>query len=374
MLWARTDATGTMALFSSGDARPGKSFNLKVVRGRFGFMGFARDIFDKGPEVVDGNWHHFAVTFDGTTVKLFLDGAQIAQDQRSLSTGSSMGWLGRSNHEGVFEDRWNGDLRDLRVYEVALPDEQLRAVCDEQLRAMYEAPAAADDQAQSVKAAADEQVVGAVDEDSQSLSATSMLPASDSSEPAASSATAPAPRPPRELPARRVPLWQVSSEDSALLRTFWEVDARKLTSSHKEAVSPPFDLPFELCPAREGQFKMYIRPTAVHAQRGGASFGRANGKGGVFLRCLDSAEKELDLALTFQISVGLQLKDGDPPRGPIRHDFSRRATCGLPEAKGEWEFKKYVDKETQMFVVCLEVIRGDAPAKGQDRVVHAEEV
>lgn len=141
---------------------------------------------------------------------------------------------------------------------------------------------------------------------------------------------------------------------SQVYRIWWTVDARKLKSSDREAVSPGFALGFP----RPVQFKMVIRPSAVHGSRGGASFKKAKGKGSVELRCLEQVERGRDPPLNFRIAVGSGRNFGEAPRGPVRHDFSERATCGLPDNLKEWDFSRHVDHETQMLSICLEILGG----------------
>merc|ERR1740139_242366 len=136
------------------------------------------------------------------------------------------------------------------------------------------------------------------------------------------------PKDPAEPPVPREPVLQRAlSVNTSVFRVTWTVDARKLKSTDREAVSPPFELSF----TREVQFKMVIRPKAVNEQRGGASFKKAKGKGSVWLRCLDEVDRDMNPVVTFRIAVGARQQHREEPRGPVRHDFSDRAICGLPE-------------------------------------------
>lgn len=148
------------------------------------------------------------------------------------------------------------------------------------------------------------------------------------------------------------------SVTSQVYRVRWTVDARKLKTSDREAVSPLFELSF----SQPVQFKMVIRPKCVHELRGGASFKKAKGKGTVEMRCLEKVGASANPVVTFRIAVGSGSSSDEPPRGPVRHDFSERAICGLPEAMKEWDFAKHVDPDDNTFVVCLEILSGAAAA------------
>merc|ERR1712187_757942 len=115
-------------------------------------------------------------------------------------------------------------------------------------------------------------------------------------------------------------------------RICWTVDARKLRGNDKQAVSPPFDLSFGTR-LPNVTFKMMIYPKIIHAEKGGASFKKARGKGHIQLKC----ESELPAGsakVSFCLSIGSK-NSMKTPRGPVFHDFSSSAVCGLSE---EWDF------------------------------------
>eukprot|EP00933_Yihiella_yeosuensis_P081163 TRINITY_DN94711_c0_g1_i1.p1 TRINITY_DN94711_c0_g1~~TRINITY_DN94711_c0_g1_i1.p1 ORF type:complete len:430 (+),score=88.61 TRINITY_DN94711_c0_g1_i1:62-1351(+) len=143
------------------------------------------------------------------------------------------------------------------------------------------------------------------------------------------------------------------SAQSGCSRVHWTVDARKLKGNDKQAVSPPFELSFGN-QHPDVTFKMMIYPKSTSDTKGGASFKRSKGHGFVQLKC----EAELSHALanvSFRISIGSQEKQ-QPFRGPVSHNFSKNAVCGLPKETEEWDFSTVVDPDSQTFVVCLEIV------------------
>mmetsp|Transcript_28630 Transcript_28630/g.62291 ORF Transcript_28630/g.62291 Transcript_28630/m.62291 type:complete len:493 (+) Transcript_28630:156-1634(+) len=139
---------------------------------------------------------------------------------------------------------------------------------------------------------------------------------------------------------------------SCIYRVRWTVDARKLVSTDREHVSPAFDLSF----AGPVKFKMLMRPKVMSDEKGGQSFKKARGRGKVLLRCVEDLDSNAAKpVVTFRIAVGNPHKQAIP-RGPVRHDFSEKPICGLPEEIQQWDFTKAVDKSTHTFVVCLEVL------------------
>ena len=69
-----------------------------------------------------GEWAHVAVTFDGTTARLYLNGQEIGSGAFSLGNGATTGLrIGSYNNNSP---TFNGDLDEVRIYNRALtPDE-----------------------------------------------------------------------------------------------------------------------------------------------------------------------------------------------------------------------------------------------------------
>lgn len=160
---------------------------------------------------------------------------------------------------------------------------------------------------------------------------------------------------PARIPKPRAPVLQRAfSVNSAIFRIHWTVDAKVLKSSDREKVSPPFEVSMG---GKEIQFKMCLRPTVTSESRGGASFRKAKGKGTVDLRCLNEIDPANSCYMTFRVAVG---KGSDAYRvsSTVRHDFSEKAICPLPDTEDEWDFKTVTDEDSQTFVVVLEVVGG----------------
>ena len=77
-------------------------------------------------QVLDGQWHHCAATFDGKVMRVYLDGQEIGSLKRPGSItagGMAPGCIGSSNGGENFQ----GGMDDLRIYADALtPDEVAR--------------------------------------------------------------------------------------------------------------------------------------------------------------------------------------------------------------------------------------------------------
>merc|ERR1712129_440688 len=109
------------------------------------------------------------------------------------------------------------------------------------------------------------------------------------------------------------------------------------------------------------QLKIILRPKALDAGRGGAGFDASGKRGYVELKCVTDLETVGELvktSLTFRISVGSR-RGLEPFRGPLCHDFSKRAICHLPAGQDEWNFGKAVDRSSNPFCVAVEFLDDD---------------
>jgi len=75
-------------------------------------------------QVLDGQWHHCAATFDGESMRAYLDGKEIGSLKRPgviITDPNTPGFIGSLNGDS---EHFQGALDDLRIYKAALtPDE-----------------------------------------------------------------------------------------------------------------------------------------------------------------------------------------------------------------------------------------------------------
>ncbi|MCU0960380.1 MAG: LamG domain-containing protein [Pirellulaceae bacterium] len=79
-------------------------------------------------QVADGAWHHVAATYDGHAMRVFLDGAEIAQTQRAglITTNTVVpGYVGSSGGTG---EHFQGAMDDVRIYGRALQPAEIAAL------------------------------------------------------------------------------------------------------------------------------------------------------------------------------------------------------------------------------------------------------
>jgi hypothetical protein len=104
------------ALYSSGVSRP------SAWAGTAGGMGSVT-----GPTAPPLNvWTHMAATFDATTIRLYVNGVQVATAARSGALTSSTGLL-RLGGNSLWAEWFAGQMDDVRIYDTVLTPAQIQA-------------------------------------------------------------------------------------------------------------------------------------------------------------------------------------------------------------------------------------------------------
>ncbi|HDQ73495.1 MAG TPA: PKD domain-containing protein [Chloroflexi bacterium] len=125
-LWARKRATDTYAYLVD---KPGQ-FSLGILGSRtlratfVTSNGSVRATSYLAYEIDGLQWHHYAATYDGATVRLFLDGRELASEVYSgtLATSTDNLLIGK---EADSTDVWDGYVDEVKVYDRALSLEEL---------------------------------------------------------------------------------------------------------------------------------------------------------------------------------------------------------------------------------------------------------
>jgi len=136
----------------------------------------------------------------------------------------------------------------------------------------------------------------------------------------------------------------------------FEFDAKKLTSTDKSAVSKGFLLRFGTMSVL---FKIVINAKVTKSAKGGGHFKNAKGVGMISLKCDGDCHDVPEARMDYCVYIGSGIPgDTQPLRGPVCHDFAEQGSVsGLPQGSDvEWNFSEVVDRETQKFVVYLEIM------------------
>ncbi len=120
-VWSKVNVFGSAGLFQAGASGvTGGDFSLRTAgstdswRAQMWGSGFDFDFNLIGSE---GTWHHYAMTYDGTTVKVYYDGALITQNNATLNTIAI----------DLLLAYWNGGRLDADMDELRVWDKELSA-------------------------------------------------------------------------------------------------------------------------------------------------------------------------------------------------------------------------------------------------------
>lgn len=76
--------------------------------------------------ITDGRWHHIAVTYDGSLIRLYVDGMFDTSGSNAINTPLVSGAIGTYFlHAGSPDYTWDGWVDDIRVYDRALSGNEL---------------------------------------------------------------------------------------------------------------------------------------------------------------------------------------------------------------------------------------------------------
>ena len=133
--WGRLNTAppvGTSNYFiSTGSSVTSGSFNMRLVNGQLGVMGFGTPGVDVGADYdfnIQGNeWNFYAVNYDGDSLRFFFNGLEVdIQDvYPEHNTVGQNNFFGKSNHVG-WEYYFNGFLDDIAIYNRALTEQEIQ--------------------------------------------------------------------------------------------------------------------------------------------------------------------------------------------------------------------------------------------------------
>ncbi|MBK9608784.1 MAG: Ig-like domain repeat protein [Betaproteobacteria bacterium] len=132
MLWFRTPvnlASATeAAMVQYGSAAGGQMFALITsgnAPGRLYFYGHSSDVAGQ-TSLLPNTWYHAAVSYDGTTVRLYVNGQPDGQSAMGLNTQLSGDGLTIGLRHS--SSRWQGEIDDVAIFDRALGAAEIAAV------------------------------------------------------------------------------------------------------------------------------------------------------------------------------------------------------------------------------------------------------
>lgn len=122
--WVKTNESNSeaSAIFSYGTVATNQRFGFSHLFGNFYFVGESNDLSTTS-KVNDNLWHHVAASFDGTTLRLYFDGVQVASAPKTFATTGNNIFIA---HKGLSPiEHLNGNIDEVRIWNVARTAEQI---------------------------------------------------------------------------------------------------------------------------------------------------------------------------------------------------------------------------------------------------------
>jgi hypothetical protein len=128
--WVRPDTVDGWRTVLMKDHSPGSSYGLYASNGRTPSTWLANvedhTIVDGTTPLAPGTWTHLAATYDGSTVRLFVNGAEAASAPRTEDLLDSGGDL-HIGGNGTWGEFFEGTIDEVRVYNRAQPAHEIQA-------------------------------------------------------------------------------------------------------------------------------------------------------------------------------------------------------------------------------------------------------
>jgi hypothetical protein len=123
--WVKT--TGGGAVVNWGTTLTQQRSGLLIIGGHVYYVGENNDL-QGSINVADGNWHHIAATWNGATLRLYVDGN--ADNSAPLSTHNTTGTtlrIGRRSVGDAQTEYFNGSVDEVRIWNIAKTQAQIQA-------------------------------------------------------------------------------------------------------------------------------------------------------------------------------------------------------------------------------------------------------
>jgi len=127
--WAKSNVVADTEAIPFGLQNPVNSGRFYIGYGGDGNLGIGLGgspwANESGGYKLDTNWHYYAITWDGGTIKLYVD--FVLRGQKSGSTSASGNFFIGANHYGSdFNSPFSGEIDDVRIYNYLRTDEQIK--------------------------------------------------------------------------------------------------------------------------------------------------------------------------------------------------------------------------------------------------------
>jgi len=120
--WVKPEGGGTRTVVEWGNNRARQRCGILILGSQVVyFVGQNADVRSNGT-VANGEWHHVAVAYDGTTMRIYIDGAMDTEQAVSIDTVLNIGRIGTNVRDG---ELYEGCIDEVCIYDRALSDAEV---------------------------------------------------------------------------------------------------------------------------------------------------------------------------------------------------------------------------------------------------------
>jgi hypothetical protein len=136
-IWVKPNVINgfTKTIFSKKDANNMTTgFDLRLVNNSISF--YANNSMVLSHNGINNNrWYHIAVTFDGSTYKLYFDGIEMDSENGSVPTTNAYNFLVGAMYKSGSKpvNYFNGSLDELRIWKISLSKEQIHQMMNQEI-------------------------------------------------------------------------------------------------------------------------------------------------------------------------------------------------------------------------------------------------
>jgi uncharacterized delta-60 repeat protein len=124
--WVKTNTTVTGTIVNYGNQSNNQRFGLLVLgSGELYIVGEFND-YNAGGTLNDNNWHHVAVSFNGSTLTAYIDGVIVGSTNTAYSTTGNLLGLGASYRTTSWGEHLNGNIDEVRIWNTAKSQSEIQ--------------------------------------------------------------------------------------------------------------------------------------------------------------------------------------------------------------------------------------------------------
>ncbi|WP_431135326.1 choice-of-anchor D domain-containing protein [Psychroserpens mesophilus] len=136
--WIKRDAadSGTKSIVSKRNTAFTRGYDFRILddnRVEIYWKNASDQVLTSSTAIPDEEWHHVAVTYSGSTTKIFIDGIEDSSDSRSAPVNTDESFYIAAAGKGTPVQHFRGNIDEVRVWNRMLTPSQLRFIMNQEI-------------------------------------------------------------------------------------------------------------------------------------------------------------------------------------------------------------------------------------------------